>query len=144
MCDTMIRFASSASHMCDIVDPYTCTSWLLIIYLSTVDYPYYFWCSYICFICVQVNMCDILRKRKACCKKCMGHNKGFSNLTVIAIVFPVKNFLYKNIYKYINISTYINIYNYTQNMFICLYSSFFNKITVWYKKKIIIKRKYKK
>jgi len=28
----------------------------------------------------------VLRKRKACCKKGMGHNEGFSNLTVVANV----------------------------------------------------------
>jgi len=40
----------------------------------------------ICFVCIQVNMCDILRKRKACCKKGIDHSKGFSNLTVVANV----------------------------------------------------------
>jgi len=33
-----------------------------------------------------VNMCNILRKRKACCKKSMGHSEGFSNLIVVANV----------------------------------------------------------
>jgi len=72
------------SHICDIVDyPYvqvyqksTITNyfincyWLLI--LSIVDYPY------MCFIREQVNMCDILLQN--CCKKSMGHSRGFSNL----------------------------------------------------------------
>jgi len=34
------------------------------------------------------------------CKKDMGHSEDFFNLTVIANVFPVKNFFYKNICKY--------------------------------------------
>jgi len=95
------------SHMCDIVDyPYTykliinylfITCWLSILSIG-VDY------SFMCFICVQVNMCDILRKRKACC---MGHSEGFFNLTVVASVFLIKNFLYKNIFEYINIYQYI-------------------------------------
>jgi len=63
MCDTAVRFESSASHMCDIVDylhisvqvdlPIICTS-------IVVDYLYM---CFICVICVQVNMCDMLRKR---------------------------------------------------------------------------------
>jgi len=63
MCDAAVRFESQVSHICDIV-----------------DYPY------VCFIYVQVNMCDILCKRKACCKKAMDHSEGFSNLTVVANV----------------------------------------------------------
>jgi len=35
---------------------------------------------------VQMNICDVLRKRKICCKKDMSHNEGFSNLTVVANV----------------------------------------------------------
>jgi len=45
------------------VYPYTCTSWSSITYLSIVNYPYYqllCWYLYMYFICVQVNMCDIL------------------------------------------------------------------------------------
>jgi len=33
--------------------------------------------SCMCFICVQVNMCNILRKRKVCCKKSMDHSEFF-------------------------------------------------------------------
>jgi len=65
--------------------------------LIIVDY------SYIFFICVQVNICDLLHKRKACCKKGMSHSEGFFNLTVVVNMFPVKNFLYKKKYIYINI-----------------------------------------
>jgi len=51
--------------------------WLPVL-LIVIDY------LYICFICIQVNMCDILRKRKACCKK--GQSEDFSNLIVITNV----------------------------------------------------------
>jgi len=42
---------------------YICVNKLITILSIVVDYPY------ICFICVQVNMCNILHKRKTCCKK---------------------------------------------------------------------------
>jgi len=86
--------------MCDIVDYlYMRTSWLSIICSSIVVYPNvdYAYCQllitricvllYMCFIiCVQVNMCDILRKRKAYYKKGMDHSEDFSNLILIADV----------------------------------------------------------
>jgi len=80
--------------MCDIVDymyklitNYLFINFYWVLILSIViDY------SYMYFIRVQVNMCDISRKRKAYCKKDMGYSKDFSNLTVIANMFPVKNF----------------------------------------------------
>jgi len=48
----------------------------------------------------------------------------------------VKNFSYKNIYKYIK--TYINIYNYIQNMlYMFIYPSFFYKYIIIYKNCLI-------
>jgi len=57
-------FAYYASHMCDIGDywymyklitNYLFINWLPIVLSIVVDYPY---------MCAQMNMCDILRKRK--------------------------------------------------------------------------------
>jgi len=75
--DTAVCFESPMSHILII---YKCTSYQLFVQLIVVDYPH------MCFICVQVNMCDTLHKRKTCCKKDMDHSEGFSNLTVVANV----------------------------------------------------------
>jgi len=54
-------------------------------------------------------MCDILRKRKACCKKDMDHSEGFSNLTVVANV--LNNYLDNFIWITANTWTVFSFYN---------------------------------
>jgi len=54
-------------------------------------------------------------------------NCNLNTSCVLMYIYPIKNFSYKNTYKYI----YKNIYNYIQNMSIYDYTSFFfYKITV--------------
>jgi len=72
MCDTAVYFEIPASHMCDIVNySHICVqvdyqlsivvdySYYQLLLSIVVDYPH------MCFICVRVNMCDILRKTVA-------------------------------------------------------------------------------
>jgi len=62
----------------------------MIIYILQVDYQLFvhqlLLITHICVLYVQVNISDILRKRKACCKKNIDHSKDFPNLTVVANV----------------------------------------------------------
>jgi len=57
MCDTEVYFESPASHMCNIVD-YT----------------------YMHFICVQVNIFDILRKKRHVARKAWAIVRVFPNI----------------------------------------------------------------